>query len=119
MRQKMVAGNWKLNGSADSVQSLSSEIAVALRDGCPEVVVCPVFVHLGAVRSCIASSPIKLGAQNASAQDSGAYTGEVSALMLAECGCDYVIVGHSERRALFAESNEDVAQRFAGVQRAE
>ena len=87
MRQKMVAGNWKLNGSADSVQSLSSEIAVALRDGCPvEVVVCPVFVHLGAVRSCIASSPIKLGAQNASAQDSGAYTGEVSALMLAECG---------------------------------
>lgn len=113
----MVAGNWKLNGSVASVEALASEIVSELRAGCAaDVVVCPVFVHLHNVRSCIASSQIKLGAQNASAQSSGAFTGEVSAGMLAECGCEYVIVGHSERRELYGESSDEVADKFVAVQ---
>ncbi len=119
MRQAMVAGKWKLNGSVASVQSLSSEIASALVDGTSvEVVVCPVFIHLREVLSCIASSPVKLGAQDACDEDSGAYTGEVSAPMLAECRCEYVIIGHSERRAIYAESDRHTAAKFVAVQRA-
>ncbi len=115
----MVAGNWKLNGSVAGVQSLSSEIASALVDETSvEVVVCPVFVHLHGVLSCIASSPVKLGAQDACEQDSGAYTGEVSAPMLAECHCEYVIVGHSERRTIYAETDGQTAAKFVAVQRA-
>ncbi len=119
MRQAMVAGNWKLNGSVAGVQSLSSEIASALVDETSvEVVVCPVFVHLHEVLSRIASSPVKLGAQDACEQDSGAYTGEVSAPMLAECHCEYVIVGHSERRTIYAETDGQIATKFVAVQRA-
>ena len=118
MRQSLVAGNWKLNGSDAGVQTLASEIASALVDNSSvEVVVCPVFVHLQTVRSCIASSPIKLGAQDVCDQDSGAYTGEVSAPMLAECGCEYVIVGHSERRSIYRESDEEVAGKFSAALR--
>ena len=115
----MVVGNWKLNGSIASVQSLSSDIASALVDGTPvEVVVCPVFVHLHEVLSCIASSPVKLGAQDTCDEDSGAFTGEVSAPMLAECGCEYVIIGHSERRAIYAETDRQTALKYVAVQRA-
>lgn len=115
----MVAGNWKLNGSVASVQSLASEIASALVDGTSaEVVVCPVYVHLREVLSCIASSPVKLGAQDVSEEDSGAFTGEISAPMLAECSCEYVIVGHSERRSIYAETDRQTAAKYVAVQRA-
>ena len=118
MRRSLVAGNWKLNGTDVGVQSLASEVAAALIDSSSvDVVVCPVYVHLHTVRSCIASSPIKLGAQDVCDMDSGAFTGEVSAPMLAESGCEYVIVGHSERRSIYRESDEDVAKKFAAAQR--
>ncbi len=119
MRKAMVAGNWKLNGSIASASALVSEIAAYLTDvSAVEVVVCPVYVHLHSVLAGIADSRLKLGAQNASDQDSGAFTGEVSAPMLAECGCEYVIVGHSERRAIYTETDGQVAAKYIAVQRA-
>lgn len=119
MRQAMVAGNWKLNGSTASTVSLASEIVAGLADIADvEVVICPVFVHLHSVLGCISGTPLKLGAQNTSEHDKGAFTGEVSAPMLAECGCQYVVLGHSERRAVYGETDEQVAAKYIAVQRA-
>ena len=119
MRAPFVAGNWKLNGSRSSVSSLASEIASASAAGSGvEVVICPVSLHLSDVAQAIAGSTVKLGAQNACAAESGAFTGEVSSTMLAEYGCEYVIIGHSERRSLFAESDSQCAERHAAVQQA-
>jgi len=92
MRKPMVAGNWKLNGSKESACSLAREIAAVSLDGV-DVVVCPVSVHLSDVAATLIGSSVKLGAQNASAEETGAFTGEVSSTMLAEYGCKYVIVG--------------------------
>lgn len=114
MRLPIVAGNWKLNGSRSSASNLAREIAAVPVSGV-EVVVCPVSVHLAEVAPLIASTSVKLGAQNASARESGAFTGEVSASMLAEFGCEYVIVGHSERRSLFGDTEQTCAQRHQAV----
>jgi len=117
-RQKIVAGNWKLNGTVDSVAALVKGVAAGVADLSCEAVVCPVSVHLADVRRAIGNATITLGAQNCSASDSGAFTGEVSASMLGEYGCRYVIVGHSERRALFGESSDTVAAKCEAVQAA-
>lgn len=117
MRSPLVAGNWKLNGSRASVSTLASEIAEASVSGV-EVVVCPVSLHIADVAGVIEGTSVKLGAQNASASESGAFTGEVSCSMLAEFGCEYVIIGHSERRTLFAETDTGCAERHAAVQQA-
>lgn len=118
MRLPLVAGNWKLNGSRDSVKSLAgeitSEISSAGLSGV-EVIVCPVAVHLADVAAVLAGSSVKLGAQNAAAKESGAFTGEVSSTMLAEFGCTHVIVGHSERRSLFGDTNHSCAARHQAV----
>jgi len=114
MRTPMVAGNWKLNGSRESAVSLAREVA-ATPVANVDVVVCPVSVHLGDVAGAIDGTAVKLGAQNACAEESGAFTGEISSTMLGEYGCDYVIIGHSERRSLFGDTNESCAARHQAV----
>ncbi len=113
MRRPLVAGNWKLNGSrAENARLLEGVLAGLGPESPCEAVVCPPFVYLDQVRSLLEGSAIALGAQNLSAEASGAFTGEVSAAMLRDMGCRYVIVGHSERRALYGETDELVARKF-------
>jgi len=104
---RLLMGNWKMNGSLASNQVLLDGLLQGLQQQPTEhqVVVCAPFVYLAQVQSLLADSPIAWGAQDVSAHDSGAYTGEVSAAMLKELGCSFVLVGHSERRQYFSESN--------------
>lgn len=118
IRRALIAGNWKLNGSRQSVLELSAEISAGVAQLDLDVLVCPTSVHLADVLSVVGDSPVHLGAQNCSSEVSGAFTGEVSPQMLTEFGCEYVIVGHSERRALFGESSELVAAKCVNVQKA-
>ena len=107
-RRKLVVGNWKMNGS----RSANAVLLAALKEaqtGRTEVCVCAPSPYLADVATALAGSAIRWGAQDCSSHESGAYTGEVSAAMLAEFGCRYVIVGHSERRALHGESDDLVA----------
>ena len=117
MRKPLVIGNWKMHGNAEGIRSLMTELiqAEAAFPGA-EVGVCPPFVFLPLVTELCAGSSIRVGAQNVSQYDGGAFTGEVSAAMLAELGIDYVLVGHSERRELFGESSETVAAKFMAAQ---
>lgn len=114
MRKPLVAGNWKMNGSLASAKSLVEGIKAGLDESvAADVVVCPSYVYLSEVKSLIAGSAIALGAQNVSDQSGGAFTGEISTDMLTDIGCAYVIVGHSERRSLYGESDELVAEKAA------
>ncbi len=112
MRSCLIAGNWKMNGSMQSVIDLVEGIKAG-DPGKAELAVCPPAVFLMKVGGMLADSKILLGAQNVCDQDQGAFTGEISARMLQECGCRYAIVGHSERRSLYLESDQLVAARFA------
>jgi triosephosphate isomerase len=117
MSKKLVVGNWKLNGSLVANEALLGAIGAV--DGavdCVEVVVCVPFPYLAQVKN--ATAGIVPGAQSVSEYAAGAYTGEVSAAMLAEFGCRYVIVGHSERRALFGEDDATVGRKAAAALRA-
>ena len=119
MRRPFVAGNWKMNGSRESVEHLLK----SLKSRCNEVtaaelVVFPPFVFLDQAASILEASSIAWGAQNVCSEEKGAFTGEVSASMLLDYGCQYVIVGHSERRALYGETNQVVASKFAATMRA-
>ncbi|OBS10342.1 triose-phosphate isomerase [Acidihalobacter prosperus] len=119
MRQPMVAGNWKLNGSRKMVHELLGDLLSGLSDGhAAEVAICPPYVYLHEAMTRLEGSRVALGAQDVSAEDEGAYTGEVSAPMLSDVGCRYVIVGHSERRSLYHETDEIVAHKFQAVNRA-
>ncbi len=116
MRKSLVAGNWKMNGSRESARVLVEGIKAGLGSvGGVDVVVCPPSVYLSEVGQLLAGAPIKLGAQNVSEQSGGAFTGEISALMLADVGCQYVIVGHSERRALYGEDDATIAKKVIAV----
>lgn len=113
MRGYLVAGNWKMNGSSAANGTLVEGILAGLPDGeAVETLVCPPFPYLQSVASMLAGSRVALGAQNLSEQQSGAYTGEVAGTMLVDIGCKYVIVGHSERRALMGETSRKVARKF-------
>jgi triosephosphate isomerase len=117
MRQTLVAGNWKMNSSSQSIRSLMDGIKQGLSEvKNAEIAVCPPFVYLQQVKELIAGTPIALGAQNVSDQDPGAFTGEIAISMLQDFNCTYIIVGHSERRAIYGESDELVARKFAKVQ---
>ena len=120
-RRPMVAGNWKMYGSGAANVALVDGLRQGLAGlgaaaGAVDTLVCPPFVYLAAVAGRLADSGIALGAQNLCAETGqGAYTGEVAGEMLREVGCSHVIVGHSERRALYAESDELVARKYAAA----
>jgi triosephosphate isomerase len=117
MRQSLVVGNWKMNGSLESNQKLLEGIKQNIANvKKAEAAVCPPFVYIAQISELLKGTVISWGGQNFSHQDPGAFTGEVSGSMLVELGCKYVIVGHSERRALYGESDELVAQKFAKAQ---
>lgn len=116
MRRPLVAGNWKMNGSRAENDPLLDRLLSRLPpDGAAEVLVCPPFVYLPDVVRALRDSSIGVGAQDVCADAAGAYTGEVSAAMLRDVGCSSVIVGHSERRALYGESELLVARKFAAA----
>ena len=112
MRSSLIAGNWKMNGSLQSVAELVDGIKAG-DAGKAELAVFPPAVYLMKVGGMLADSNCALGAQNVCDQEAGAYTGEVAAAMLKECGCRYALVGHSERRSLYLETDQMVAARFA------
>lgn len=119
MRKNLVVGNWKLNGTLTSTRELIGGVLSGMSDVAnSEVGVCPPYPYLPLASELLESSAVKLGAQDVSDQESGAYTGEVSGNMLKEVGCHYVIVGHSERRSLYQEDDEFTARKFVAAQKA-
>ncbi|PWV73020.1 triose-phosphate isomerase [Halomonas sp. A11-A] len=112
MRTPLLAGNWKMNGSADLVEAFGRAFAEAELPEGIEVVIFPPFPYLDAARRAFAGTPLRLGAQSLNPLHSGAHTGEVSGRMLCEFGVRYVLVGHSERRQLYRESDAQVFDRL-------
>lgn len=117
-RRPLVAGNWKLNGTRQSVAELAAAVCSGATHEGTDVLVCPTYVHLADVAGIVSKASVGLGAQDCAAQTDGAFTGEVSADMLREAGCEYVIVGHSERRAMFGDSDDVVAAKCIAAQQA-
>lgn len=119
MRKKIVAGNWKMNLDYTTGVGLFSEIANMVKDevmGEQQIIVCPPYIHLSAISQLAKSHKnVSVGAQNCHQADSGAFTGEVSASMLRSIGVEYVIIGHSERRQYFAESDSLLAEKVNSV----
>ena len=114
MRRPMIAGNWKLHCGPSDARRLALEIRNGVLGG-PEavdVLLCPPFVSLAAVQEIIGDSSVMLGAQNVFWEEKGAWTGEIAAAMLRDAGCSWVLVGHSERRQHFGETNETVLKRL-------
>ena len=119
MRRSIVAANWKLNGSLDMAKSLVS----AINQHCHtqsgvDAIICPPYPYLDTVKQIMTANNVFLGAQNAAQHESGAYTGEVSAEMVGEMGCQFVIVGHSERREYYGETDNIVAAKYMRIQSA-
>ena len=112
MRKPIIAGNWKMNKTAKEAVELITALKPLVAKSKPEVVVCVPYTDLWAVAEAIKGSKIKLGAENVAWADSGAFTGEISAAMLKEIGVEYVIIGHSERRQYFGETDETVNKRL-------
>ncbi len=114
-RRTIVAANWKMNGNLNLVEEMSERLNQVQLDDNVDVIVCPSFLYLAAMAAKLAHQNIYLGAQNVNAQPSGAFTGEVSTSMLQDFPVKYVILGHSERRSVFQESSESVAQKVRSV----
>ena len=116
MRQPLVVGNWKMHGSRESVGSLLGRLVTTVSaDAAAEVAVCPTYVHIAQALELCAGSAVAVGAQDCSHVAEGAYTGEVAAPMLADAGCRWVILGHSERRAYHGESDELINAKLAAA----
>ena len=111
MRKTIVAGNWKMNASKESVNKLVMGILSGMSNVSSEVVICAPFPYLSQVEALITHSQVRLGAQNLNTNMSGAFTGEVSADMIKDFGAQHVIVGHSERRSFYGETNTIVAEK--------
>ena len=117
MRRPLIAGNWKMHGSRAENAELIEALLLGLPAQTPvDIVVCPPFVYLWEIGRLVKSSNIALGAQSVCAEQVGAFTGEASASMLKDVGCRYVIVGHSERRAIYKEDDALVARKFLAAQ---
>jgi triosephosphate isomerase len=117
MRQPLVAGNWKMHGSrAENAQLVSGLLDLLQPGKRAEIMLCPPFPYLMETARLLKDSGVALGAQSVCAEAQGAFTGEVSAAMLKDVGCSYVLVGHSERRQLYAESDNLVARKFVAAQ---
>ena len=117
MRRSLVAGNWKMHGSrAENASLVRSLLDQARADATTEVMLCPPFVYLHEVGRLLKDSDVALGAQSLCAEAMGAFTGEVSGAMLKDVGCSYVLVGHSERRQIYAEGDALVARKFVAAQ---
>ena len=118
MRKPIIAGNWKMNKTPAEAVELVKGLIPLVKDAKCDVVVCPTAVCLSAVAEVIKGTNIKLGAQNVHFAEKGAYTGELSAEMLKAVGCEYVIIGHSERRQYFGETDKTVNLRAAAAVKA-
>ena len=118
MRKPIIAGNWKMNKTPDEAFQLVSDLKPLVADANCDVVVCVPAVDFAAVKEAAKGSNIHLGAQNVHWKESGAYTGELSAAMLVAAGCEYVIIGHSERRQYFGETDATVNQRVLAAVKA-
>ncbi|MBE6066424.1 MAG: triose-phosphate isomerase [Clostridium lundense] len=112
MRIPIIAGNWKMHNTIDEAIKLVEELKPMVKNAKCEVVVCPTFVCLHAVKKAVEGTNIKVGAQNMHFEEKGAFTGEVSPLMLQDMGMDYVIIGHSERRQYFNETDETINKKI-------
>ena len=108
LRKAVIAGNWKMNMTPSATTALINEMKPKVKDADCEVVLCVPFVDIDAAVKVAEGSNIKIGAENVHFEEKGAYTGEISAAMLKECGIEYVVIGHSERRQYFAETDETV-----------
>lgn len=108
MRKSIIAGNWKMNNTIEEGLKLVEELKSLVKDAKCDVVVCPPFIALDAVLKAVKGTNIKVGAQNMHFEEKGAYTGEVAPQMLTQMGVEYVIIGHSERRQYFNETDETV-----------
>ena len=118
--EKLCAGNWKMNGLKRDAAALAAALVAKAKAEPPtcELLICPPFTALGAVGEALAGSAVALGGQDCHTAEKGAHTGDVSAAMLKDAGCTYVILGHSERRADHGESDALVARKFEAAQRA-
>ncbi len=117
MRKTLVAGNWKLNGSKESIKKLLDGILAGMSEAKTDVAVCAPYIYIPLVQEILSGTDIAYGSESISEHDSGAYTGEISGSMLNDFACQYAIVGHSERRTLFAEQDADTANKFAAARK--
>lgn len=111
MRQPLVIANWKLNGDVSLLHEMAAQMRATQASRTASIVICPPAVFVPAAKDIFSATAVKIGAQNCAAQAEGAFTGEISGHMLQEAGAEYVLIGHSERRALFAEDNKALAEK--------
>ncbi|MDO9268948.1 MAG: triose-phosphate isomerase [Methylobacter sp.] len=116
MRRSLVVGNWKMNGTLASAELLVKGIIAGLGENIADIAVCVPYLYLPKVSELVKDTALALGAQNVADKSSGAYTGEISAAMLSEFNCKYALVGHSERRSYYGDTDESVAARFCQAQ---